>query len=441
VIGPALRRRSFGRTLAFVATGALAVRVGYVLFASPATPFISDANNFHLLAHNLVAGDGYIRPFDLHFDGVVRATAEYPPGFPGLLALFDLIGVDGMRGQRFMLCVVGAGTVALVGFLGRAVHSERAGLIAAAIAAVHPLFFGSDGALVSESLATCGVVAALLLVFRIHRDESRVPARAWVALGIVLGVVTLTRSESALLGAALVGGLAVGVARRPGRAALYGPILAAVVAGALLVPWGWRNYRTFDRVVPLSNNVGGLINGANCPYSYAGERVGSWDFRCYDLVPVRRVNEADDAAVYRRAGIEYAREHAGEVPAVVGVRLLRTLGVWNPPQQARHAADEGRVFGFELAGIALDWLLVPLAVAGAVLLRRRRMPIWPLAAPVLVVLVVTVAGYGSIRFRASAEPVIAVLASVAIVDHFRARRDSERSDVRDRDLLVGVGGD
>jgi hypothetical protein len=104
------------------------------------------------------------------------------------------------------------------------------------------------------------------------------------------------------------------------------------------------------------------------------------------------------------------------VPAVAAVRLLRTFDLWSPGPATRLEAGIGdRDLTTYRIGVAVYYLLLPLAVAGAVILRRRREP--PLAilmAPVALVVVVAVLGYGTPRFRVPAEITLVVLAAVAL---------------------------
>jgi hypothetical protein len=99
--------------------------------------------------------------------------------------------------------------------------------------------------------------------------------------------------------------------------------------------------------------------------------------------------------------------------------LGRTFGVWD---------IERTVFLGSLEDIDHDWLwaawygwlvMVPVAVAGAVVLRRRGGELWPLMAPVVMVVVVTVTTYGNLRFRVAAEPSAAVLSAYAVVAAWR----------------------
>jgi hypothetical protein len=70
------------------------------------------------------------------------------------------------------------------------------------------------------------------------------------------------------------------------------------------------------------------------------------------------------------------------------------------------------------------WILVPFAIAGAIVLRRRRRFLWPLAATAITVTVVAAATYGQQRFRIAAEPAILVLGAVALDAVWNAWRAS-----------------
>jgi MYXO-CTERM domain-containing protein len=66
------------------------------------------------------------------------------------------------------------------------------------------------------------------------------------------------------------------------------------------------------------------------------------------------------------------------------------------------------------AALVTYYALALLSVAGAVVLRRRRVTGYPLLAPIAVVLITVALSYGNTRFRAPAEVMLAVLAAVAI---------------------------
>jgi hypothetical protein len=133
-------------------------------------------------------------------------------------------------------------------------------------------------------------------------------------------------------------------------------------------------------------------------------------------------DEAEVSSDLRSRGLDVARDHAGRVPAVMGVRLLRTFDLWSPNSATRFEAGiANRDVATYRIGVAVFYLLAPLAVAGALILRRRGEPLAILLAPVALVVLVALTAYGTPRFRVPAEIPIVVLAAVAVDAVARAR--------------------
>jgi 4-amino-4-deoxy-L-arabinose transferase-like glycosyltransferase len=426
VVGSAQARasRTFVVALLAVALGALVIRVLYNVVVDPQVARLSDATAYHLLGKNLADGRGYVRPFDLQLLGVSRPTAEYPPLFPAFLAALNTIGIGSVNAQQLALTLVGTTTVVLTGFVGRRAGGDTVGLVAAAIAAVHPMLFQPDGILMTESLTTMLVVACVLLAMRARAGPS---IAAFVALGAALGVATLCRAEGLVLAPLLIVPVAIAArAERPGRRVAFA-VSAFAVFAVVLAPWVAYNEHRFHAFIPVSNNLGTVLDGANCPLTYSGPYLGSWRsefgnerasaFTCFEGFHIEDPNfdEAKAAAASRRQGVDYLRAHKDRLPAVVLARLGRTWAVFRPAQQVNLGVLEGRNHRFETLGTWFHWLLLPFAAAGVVLLVRRRAVVWPLLAPVVTVSLVSLATYGSQRFRVTADPMLAVLAAVALV--------------------------
>ena len=404
----------FALWLALVAAVALAVRVTYTLAVDPVVPEVSDANAYHLLADHLADGRGYIRPFDLTILHRVRFTAEFPPLLPALLAVPSLLGLDTVTGHRLVTCAVGAASVAVIGLLGRRVGGPAVGLVAAGIAAVHPMLFQADGVAMSES-PYVGLVAGVLLL-AIRALDRATPLRVG-ALGAAIGIAALARPE-ALLFLPLLGFPVAWQAGPAGRLRLAAVVALGTVA--VVGPWTLRNAVRFGTVVPVSNNLGTVLAGANCDATYGGEQLGLWRYDCFGGFDLDGQDEAAAARAAARAGAGYARAHASRLPAVLLAREARTWGLWRPTQQVYMATLEGRTKRWETLGTRLHWVLLALAGAGAVVLhRRRRPPLWPLLTSVAVVTLTAAVTYGNQRFRAGAEPAIVVLAALTLVDAVR----------------------
>ena len=379
---------SFGRGLGAVALGAFAVRLVAALGARD-NLVQGDAMVFHQVADHLASGDGFVQAFR------DAPTAEHPPGWEVVLAAADLAGLNGYLGHRLLGAAIGTVTVVLIGLLARRVSGPAAGLLAAAIAAVYPMLWAADVSLMSETLYGALVVAALLAA---HADRAAL-------LGLLLGLAALTRGEALVL----LPLLAVPLFWRRWRELAT----AFAVFVVVLAPWTIRNLATFEKPVLISGNANGIWVGANCHDTYHGELIGYWRFQCY--LPERRgEDESEYYARQRKAGVDYAKDHLGRLPAVVPVRVLRLADAWDFEQSIFINAQEGRGTAATRWGIRAWWLLLPAAAAGAFVVTRRR-DRWILLAPVAMVVLVAIATYGTTRFRFAAEPSVCVLAAVALL--------------------------
>lgn len=386
-------------SLPLIALLALAIRVVWI-HANRHSPWAGDALQYWTQGRNLADGEGWHRIYEPDMP-----TAEYPPLHILLVAFTRLIGLEGFRSEQLFFAVVGTGTVVLIALLARAVaRSERVGVIAGVVAALYPMLWMPDGTLLAETTYGFFLVAALLAAVRYLRVPS--PGRAAV-FGGLLGLAALSRGEA--VGLLLL--LVVPLAWRRWRE-------LAIVAGTFLVvlaPWEARLLTTFDKPVLISNNSAGIWVGSNCEPVYYGDLIGSWAFSCYGKTPPPG-DESVRFAEYRHRGLTYMKDHAGRLPVVVAARVGRLLDVYKPWDQGAYINyGEGRHQRATHLGLVSYWLLIPLAIVGALLLRRRReRALLVLLAPVALVVLVAIATYGSTRFRFAAEPSLVVLGAVTL---------------------------
>lgn len=405
--------RRFLLALFGVAVVALSVRVAFTLVVDPQVAEVSDATAYHLLAENLAEGRGYIRPFDRTILGEIRPTAEYPPVLPAILAVATLLGIDSVEGQQLVLCLVGTATVVVIGFLGRRLAGGTVGLVAAGLAAVYPMLFQSDAVLMPETPFAFLVALSVLLA---HRAAARPNPGRFAALGVAIGLAALTRGEGALLAVLLVGPF-VWLLRPlplPRRGLLVGVGLLATMG--IIAPWTIRNAVRFDGAfVPVSNNIGTALDGANCDRTWYGDQAGLWLYECFGGFDLREQDEAEATAHHRDEGLRYISDHIGRLPAVVAIRQGRTWGVYDMRQGVLVESFEGRDLDWQTWGTRVYWLLLPVAAIGTVALVRRRALVWPVLATVVLVVATTTVTYGNQRFRVAAEPAVVVLAATGLV--------------------------
>jgi 4-amino-4-deoxy-L-arabinose transferase-like glycosyltransferase len=416
---------SFRRSLAVLAAGGLALRLAYVLGAKWHMPVWGDAFVYHHQANLLAAGHGFITPSDWFFrDHTVFQSADHPPLFTAVLAAVSVLGGTSFGAHQLTGAAIGTATVVVVGLVGRAAAGERAGLLAAGLAALYPYVWVNDALVMSESLTMLTAALVALAAYRMWRAPSLGRA-ALVGLAVAAGA--LTRAELALLGPLVVVPATLG---RRGvhllrRAAWCGAAVAAALAA--VGPWVAYNLSRFDEPVLLSAGLGITLRVANCPSTYRGELLGFWDFDCAlreDLTGVGDQSRQD--AELRRRALAFVADHRARVPVVVAARVGRLWGLYRPLQGARFDTGEARELVVSWAGLALLYPLMALSVAGTVILRRRRRPTYPLVALVVVATVAAAITFGNTRYRAPAEVALVVLAAVAL-DATWSRRTSRAS--------------
>src|SRR4051794_32823852 len=185
---PVRRPDGFQWRLAVIAAGALGVRVAAAI-ATNDHLVQGDAMTFHQVAQHLADGQGFRQPF------AGMPTAEHPPAWEVVLAAADRLGANGYFAHRLIGALIGTATVVLVGLLGRRVAGARAGLAAAALAAVYPMLWTADVSLMSETLY--GALVAATLLVAVWFREAPSPWRG-AALGALIALAALTRGEALL---------------------------------------------------------------------------------------------------------------------------------------------------------------------------------------------------------------------------------------------------
>lgn len=414
----------FRPVLAAVVLGGLAARLAFVSWVTLPPNGLTDAHFYRTAATNLANGRGYVTPSLTHTNQLV-STAAHPPLFPGLLSVFDLLGMESVTAQRLALAVVSCLAPLFVGLLGRRVAGPLVGIVAAAIAAFNPVWIQPVGALMSESIYL--VVVPLLLLLALRCLEKPTIAR-YVAVGVTAGCAVLTRPDAIgfvfFLGVPLLVLISVPWQTR-------GILGVALLAGVLLMlgPWLVRNEVQVGGAV-LSDQEGVTLAGSYCPNTFnpAVPSYGSFDGLCtlvggsnvlLRMKPPNGAHQWTELAIDKElthVSEQFAMDHLSALPRVVVAREASTWGLGNHWFQLYLAVTEGRNETYEQAGWIFYWVMVPFVVIGSVVLVRRTWRTFViLVAPFALVVVNAAIFYGSTRVRIAAEPSLAVLAATGVL--------------------------
>ncbi len=462
--GASRERRYFAGVMLAIVVVALGIRVAYVAVAKrgpceirvagkivgsyPSQCAVGDQIFYNAEANAVAAGHGFVEPLwaVTHPGEKAPPAADHPP-----LTVFVLAPVNwlvehpplswiagdrfdsNVREDRYAMAVLGTILVLLVGLLGRRVgraagsaHAEVIGLVAAGIAAVSPNFWVNDGLVMSETVTGLAVVGACLAAFALWDRPTLWRA---AALGVLCGLAALARAELVLFVPLL--GLGVALSTRAPWADRSALVFAALAASVLVVgPWVAFNFSRFHDPTFVSTNDGIALAGSNCDPVYYGGGIGLTSITgpraCIDYPPPPG-DQSQVSKVYRSRAFHYMRTHKGQLPIVVAARIARTWSLFRPLDMVSFNKGEGREAWVTRLGLAAYYPTLVAAIAGVLVLVRRRSwrALWVSLVPALTVTIGVAATYGQTRFRAAAEPSLAVLAAVGVIgvsETLRARR-------------------
>jgi hypothetical protein len=405
--------RWFWIALVAVALLALAWRVVYVTELDTGNPNYGDGFYYHTQANLIADGHGFANPWIWEFSGrdTYRPAAVHPPLYSAVLAVPSVFGGTTYLWHKLMSCLLGAGAVLVLGLVGRRIAGPRAGIIAALIAAFYPNFWSIDGLMLAEGLFALLIGLTILVAYR-FRDRPSWPNAG--LLGALVALAALTRGEAIFLSVFLILPLvlmtkSIDLRRRVG---LIG--VAALGVIVVMSPWVVRNLTTFEEPFLISSNSDAVLRVANCDATYSGYSFGYWSVRCGGGFPGLNVEESVDAKEDRRVALDYIGDHQRDLPRVVAARIGRAWDVFHPFQNAKLATVEGKSLTVARAGLIAYWMVLPFAIAGTVILVRRKVTVIPLMAQVVLVTFAAAMAYGAVRFRIPAEVALIALAGVAL---------------------------
>jgi 4-amino-4-deoxy-L-arabinose transferase-like glycosyltransferase len=412
--GPAIDRRRFWPWLTVWTLVGLGIRLASV-YGRPNKAPGGDPGYAWGVAKLLVAGKGFINPlaYGYHNQHHILQTAQWPPLWTFVLTVPMLFGFHSFFAARIWSCFVGAAAIVVCGLAGREVAGRRVGLITGLIIALDPNMWTNAELALSETLSPLLVALVLWMAYRFWR---RPGMGNIAALGAAIGLAALGRDELSLLLVLILLPLVLMIRSVDWRGRIGLLLVGGVMAGVVVFPWVGYNLSRFDRVVTISDGLGPTLLSANCGVTYSGPFEGYWSWECVKTVqPNHSVDESVNNDADQSAAMKYIRAHEGDLPRVTLARFGRGLGLFHPMEQVRFdSLVETRPYQWWLTALYLYYALFVLSVGGSLILRRRKIPIFPLWAIALDVLAVFVLSFGQPRYRVTLEVSLTILASVQI---------------------------
>jgi 4-amino-4-deoxy-L-arabinose transferase-like glycosyltransferase len=377
---------------------AVALGLRLVVAGSSYRVLVGDETGYRDTAVAIDSGRGH------NLDGLLTFKG---PLYPVMLAaVYRAAGLDNNSAVRVVQAAMGASVSLLVAWLGVLTLGRSTALVGAWIVAVYPVFVLLTELLISETLFTWLLMAALACAAWLLKAPSW---RKAALVGAVCGLVALTRSIGIGLAVVLAAVHVVSGSRDITRARrLDQAAIVVLVCGFTITPWAVRNWVRLHAFVPVSTEFGrNLYSGW---VSVPDEKIfgSSPDDETSRYALTIESEVARDRFLQQKA-IAFIRAHPALIPRYV---FLKSLYFWSPLDWDTMGHGEAIYNGAYVA-------LAPFVLLGFWRASRQApLALWVILPTVVYFWCVALAGSITPRYRYPIEPALVLLSAFGLMAYF-----------------------
>lgn len=382
---------------------------------------VSDARSYDEWAQRIAAGDW-----------LGRGVFYQAPLYPYFLGLLQVIFAHDLWAIRVVQIVLGALSCVLLYWAGRLFFSRGAGVTAGLILSLYApaIFFD---ALIQKAVLDLFLIS--LFLFLLGMAEVRVHWAEWVAIGVVLGLLGLTREN------ALVWVLVVPIwlwfhfreQRLQVRVRWAGMFLVGLAL--VLMPVGLRNLSVGGEFTLTTSQLGPNLFLGNNPETkglYKPLRPGRGDpeYERQDATELaeqalgRRLSPKDVSAYWLGRTLEYIRSQTLDWLRLMGRKWLLMWNVRELEDADDFYLHQRWSWWLSVLGWASHFgVLAPLAVVGFLLTWRQWRKLWLLYVLLGTIAFSVVLFVISGRYRFPMVPVLTLFAGAGLVEGFVLYRE------------------
>lgn len=376
-----------------------------------------DERGYDYLAYALLQGDFFTWP-------------ARTPIYPLFLSVCYLLFGHSYAAVLYVQAFASATAIPLTYLLAKRYVSTRAALLIAGLVALHPALIIHVARLYTEAIYTPLLLAALLsLVWALERPT----ARRFAVAGALLAVATLCRPATILM-PVLIPLLLPRTWDIKSR--LTAGLVYIVAMGAIIAPWTYHNYRTYNTFLPLSVSTATLWQGSPEFYHLMEQRLSLAQIFDRQLNPDRNGGhdpfEIDGDRYFTRRALASIQAEP-QIYLWYCLQKLAFFWIGNPAAEW----PDYKIFDLEallpefpawqIVGIFVTRLLPIVALAGLIILRRRLRRLGPLLAVCAYFTCFYAINFAEVRYSEPLQPIVVLLivaAATEVWSRYQGRRKS-----------------
>jgi tetratricopeptide (TPR) repeat protein len=355
------------------------------------------------------------------------------PLYPYFLALVKLTIGKSLWTIRIVQMAIGSLSCGILFLAGRRYFSRGAGIAAGVILALYPPAIFFDGCIQKTNL---GLLWTVLLLLALARAVEKPSFSRWLAAGVALGLLMLTREETLLL--APVVAVWILVARRSDPLPLKARFIGGWIAGLsiALLPVALRNHKVGGEFVLTTSQAGSnfyIGNNPNATGSYVPLRPGRSNvaYERQDAVELAEqavghpLKPSEVSHYWFGQAFAFIHDEPGKWMGLMLHKAYLLLNAYEMPDAEDQYFYERYCPLLAILDPFLNYgVVLPLAAAGIVLTRRRWREITILYTLLATLCAGVVIFYVFARYRYPLVPILVLFAGAAIVEAVARYRKS-----------------
>jgi tetratricopeptide (TPR) repeat protein len=365
------------------------------------------------------------------------------PLYPYLLGLVYAVFGHNYLISRVIQHLLGSLTVILLYFLARRLYSPKTAVIASLLAATYAIVIYFEGELLFDSLLLFLCVALFFLIYRRNHQPT---FRSWFQIGLLFGIICITRPPFLPFLIPLVG-YTIFLYRKPYGWQKTRVAIIALVAGTatLIVPVTVRNYAVGKDFVLIASQGGinfyiGNNPGANGYSSMMPGALGvSWENKDADFHAQQELGypakPSEISDYWYRKGLQFIK---GNPLQFVQLTAKKLYLFWNqceiPNNQSFYSFQQySSLLRLLPTGF---WLIGPLGLLGMCLTHRGH-PARFMVMFILFCTLMTIAFFVCDRYRLPIIPFLCIFSAHTIITFYKRVQNRSRSwFIRQSMLLI-----